>query len=342
MGAAADAAVDDPFALLTRTERALLRKVLPPGGAEPMLATLTDRRFSDPAWMYEHKFDGIRCLAFRHGSEVRLLSRNGERLDGRFPEVADEIGAQRSVDFVIDGEVVAFKGRRTSFELLQQRSGRTDARKSEINLRYYVFDILYFEGNDTRALPLRARKQLLRSAIGYDGPLKFTTHRKGDGERYFEQACRWGWEGLVAKRADSPYVPRRSPDWLKFKCGHGQEFVIGGFTEPRGSRIGFGAILVGYFRDDGSFHYAGKVGTGFSHATLVDVRERMDSLEVTGSPFVGARRFERGTHFVRPDLVVQVGFAEWTRDGLLRQPRFQEMREDKPALDVRRETPTGS
>lgn len=206
-----------------------------------MLATLTDRRFSDSGWIFERKFDGIRCLSFRHGSAVRLLSRNKERLDNTYPEIADEVAAQIEDDFVIDGEVVAVEGSRTSFALLQQRSGITDprrARSSRVKVRYYVFDVMYIDGNDVRSLPLRVRKQLLRSAIAFRGPLKFTVHRNGEGQEHFEQACRSDWEGVLAKRADSTYTSRRSPDWLKFKCAHGQEFVIGGFTEPRGSRIG--------------------------------------------------------------------------------------------------------
>jgi bifunctional non-homologous end joining protein LigD len=310
-----------------------------------MLATLTDRRFSDPAWIFERKFDGIRCLSFRHGSVVRLMSRNRERLDSTYPEIADEVAAQAENDFVIDGEVVAYEGSRTSFELLQQRSGITDphrARGSPVRVRYYVFDIVYLDGQDTRFAPLRARKRLLRSAITFRGPLKFTTHRNEEGERFFEQACTSGWEGLVAKRADSTYASRRSPDWLKFKCAHGQEFVVGGFTEPRGSRIGFGALLVGYYDDDGSLRYAGKVGTGFNDAVLRQLSETMDKLKVKTSPFSRNRGFERGTHFVRPELVVQVGFAEWTREGLLRQPRFQGVRQDKSAREVKREKPLES
>jgi bifunctional non-homologous end joining protein LigD len=331
----------DPFGTLTGAERALLQPAAPPEWVQPMLATLTDRRFSDPRWIFERKLDGIRCLSLRDGATVRLLSRNQDRMNETFPEIAEAIAAEPASDFVVDGEIVAFEGTRTSFELLQQRSGITDpdrARRSPVKVRYYVFDIVHLEGRDLRALPLRARKRLLRS-LTFGDPLTYTVHRNRDGERSFALACQRGWEGVMAKRADSPYVPRRSPDWLKFKCAHGQEFVIGGFTEPRGSRTGFGALLLGYYDDHGGLHYAGKVGTGFNEELLADLRVRLGRLEVDRSPFEGDRRFGRGAHFVRPELVAEVGFAEWTREGLLRQPRFQGLRPDKPAGEVFRERP---
>lgn len=309
-----------------------------------MLATLTDKRFSDAGWIYERKLDGIRCLAHRSGANVTLYSRKRLHLERTYPEIVDALGAQESDDFVIDGEVVAFEGRRTSFALLQQRSGITDparARESPVHVIYYVFDLLCLDGNDTRGLPLRSRKKLLKNAIEFTGPLRFTTHRNADGEDYLEHACASGWEGIIAKKADSVYASRRSPNWLKFKCTAGQEFVIGGFTRPTGSRTGFGALLLGYFEGD-RFVYAGKVGTGFDERTLRDLRAKLDDLEVGRSPFADARRFERGTHFVRPSIVAQIGFTEWTRDGMLRHPRFEGIREDKAASEVVREVARSS
>jgi bifunctional non-homologous end joining protein LigD len=306
-----------------------------------MLVTLTDRRVFGPEWLFERKLDGVRCISFRHGEELRLLSRNKQRLENTYPEVADDLAAQPSDDFVLDGEVVAFEQGRTSFARLQQRSGITDpdrARQSPVAVRYYVFDVLHLDGHDTRALALRSRKRLLRSAFAFGGHLRFTNHRNTDGEAYLDHACENGWEGIIAKRADSIYLSRRSTNWLKLKCGGGQELVIGGFTDPRGSRVGFGALLVGYFRGD-DFVYAGKVGTGFDDRTLRELRDRLEGMEVSRSPFAGSARFERGTHFVKPELVAEVGFTEWTREGMLRHPRFLGLRADKSARDIVREQP---
>jgi DNA ligase D-like protein (predicted ligase) len=319
--------------------RARLREARHPEWVDPMLATPTERRFSDPGWLFERKLDGIRCLAFRQGDRLRLLSRNQQRLDNTYPELADRIAAQAVDDFVLDGEVVAFENGRTSFALLQQRSGVTDARRarqSPVAVTYFVFDVLHLAGHDTRDLPLRVRKALLRRAIDLRAPLKYTRHRNGEGVGYFAHACSHGWEGLVAKRADSSYASRRSPNWLKFKCESGQELVIGGFTEPSGSRSGFGALLLGYHAD-GELRFAGKVGTGFDDKTLRELRRRLSSIEIERSPFADVRRFERGTHFVRPELVAQVGFTEWTRDGMLRHPRFLGLRTDKAASEVTRD-----
>lgn len=333
----------DPETVLGEQERALLRARDHPSWIDPMLATLTDRRFSDPNWIFERKLDGIRCLAFRSGETVRLLSRNKQRLDNTYPEIADALLSQPERDFVVDGEIVAFERGRTSFALLQQRSGITDpvrARKSNVAVEYHLFDILHVGGFDTMALPLRTRKQLLRTTIEFAPPLKFTVHRNGEGERLFDEGCSKGWEGVIAKRADSAYSSRRSTSWLKFKCERGQEFVVGGFTEPAGTRLGLGALLLGYYEGD-ELLYAGKVGTGFDDRTLRELRSRLDDLEVARSPFSSAHRyrFERRTHFVTPVLVAQVRFSEWTRDGMLRHPSFEGLRVDKPAAEVRRELP---
>jgi bifunctional non-homologous end joining protein LigD len=185
---------------------------------------------------------------------------------------------------------------------------------------------------------LRARKALPRRALAFHGPLRFTTHRNTTGEAYLRQACQWGWEGLIAKRADSAYVPKRSTDWLKFKRSQGQETVVGGFTEPAGSRIGFGALLVGYY-EGGRLRYAGKVGTGYDQRTLTGLRKRLDGLERERQPFAGDAIRERGAHWVRPELVAEIAFTEWTGDGKLRHPRFVGLRTDKAATGVVRERP---
>jgi bifunctional non-homologous end joining protein LigD len=319
----------DPFAALSTEERALLRPAPLPERVQAMAATLTEERFSDPGWIYERKLDGIRCLAIVDGRDVRLRSRNELNLNARFPEVAAALADDPASDLVLDGEIVAFDGTRTSFARLQQRGER------EVATFLYAFDLLHLAGHDTTALPLRARKALLRRAVAFRGPLRLTPHRNGEGEALFREACRKGWEGLIAKRADAPYTPGRSRDWLKFKCSAEQELVIGGFTAPHGSRTELGALLLGHYAD-GRLRYAGKVGTGFTRATLRDLGERLASLRQDRSPFADEVR-ERGATWVRPSLVAQVGFTEWTRDGRLRHPRFLGLRDDKAAAEVVRE-----
>jgi DNA ligase D-like protein (predicted ligase) len=242
----------------------------------------------------------------------------------------------------VDGEVVAFEGAVTSFSRLQRRMQTRDpdqARGSGVAVYYYVFDVLQVDGYDVTALPLRARKRVLRALLSFGDPLRFTPHRNTEGERFYEQACRKRWEGVIAKRAESTYVHRRSPDWLKFKCVNSQEFVVGGFTEPTGSRNEFGALLIGYWDGGGDLRYAGKVGTGFDERTLRDLGERLRRLERAASPFVD-RAPARTVHWVRPRLVCEVGFTEWTRDGRLRHPRFMGLRRDKPSREVVRERPS--
>jgi bifunctional non-homologous end joining protein LigD len=315
---------------------------LPPW-VEPELATLTRDRFSDPAWIFERKLDGERCLAFADTAGVRLLTRNRKDITTTFPEVAGALASWRSGDLLVDGEIVAFDGAQTRFQRLQPRFGVT--RPSEELLRstpvqYYVFDVLYAEGRDVRPLPLLERKEILRRALEFGDPLRLTEHRAGDGEAFYAEACREGWEGLIAKRADAPYVGGRTRDWLKFKCLNVQEMVVGGYTDPQGSRVGFGALLLGYYDADGHLVYAGKVGTGFDVPTLRSLRDRLGELERNSSPF-GRGRLPRpvGVHWVEPRLVAQIGFAEWTDDGQLRQPRFEGLRDDKDPADVVRESP---
>ncbi len=230
---------------------------------------------------------------------------------------------------VVDGEIVAFDGAQTSFARLQQRGERP------VEAFLYVFDILHLAGYDTGALPLRARKGLLRRALAFSGPIRLTPHRNRDGEELFRRACAAGWEGLIAKRADAPYTHGRSRDWLKFKCSAEQELVIGGYTAPRGSRTDLGALLLGHFAG-GRLRYAGKVGTGFTQATLRDLAARLAPLRRDDSPFADAPRLRDAT-WVEPRLVAQVGFTEWTRDGRLRHPRFLGLRDDKAAEEVVRE-----
>lgn len=309
-----------------------------PRWREPMLATLTHAHFSHPDWLFEIKLDGVRSVAVCDHETVRLVSRNRKQQNSAFPEVAEAVAATPPQRLVVDGEVVAFEHGRPSFGRLQHRMHLRDperARRSGIAVSYYLFDLLHLDGFDTTALPLATRKQLLEESVEFAGPLRFSTHRTEQGLIYFEEACKQGFEGLIAKQADSPYRPgTRSRTWLKFKCWSRQEFVIGGFTPPTGSRTGFGAVLVGYHHGS-RLRYAGKVGTGYDEDTLRRLRGKLDRLRQESPPFdeeVG----EPDVRWVTPRLVCEVAFAEWTADGRLRHPRFVGLRPDRnPAAVVR-------
>jgi bifunctional non-homologous end joining protein LigD len=306
-----------------------------------MLATLTDRRDFGDEWMLERKFDGERCVAHKLGSDVRLESRSGKDLTSTYPEVRAAVAAQRSREFRLDGEVVAFDGDQTSFTRLQQRLGVTQPSPEQVAKNpvvYCVFDLLDVEGEDLTDRPFVERRVRLTRTIRSSSALQLTEAWRNDSERRFAAACRSGWEGLIAKRADAPYVAGRSKSWLKLKCVWEQEFVIGGYTDPQGSREDFGALLVGYY-EQGSLRYAGKVGTGYTRAILHDLGNRLRELETAEPPFVDARPTPRGAHWTRPMLVAQIGFAEWTSDARLRQPRFLGLRDDKSPTEVIRERP---
>jgi bifunctional non-homologous end joining protein LigD len=330
----------DLLAELSDEERERLKPAEDPAWMEPMLARLTKKRFSDPDWLFERKLDGERALAFRHDDEVRLLSRNRKDLHASYPELVDALGRQPCADFVADGEIVAFEGHLTSFARLQGRMQTRDpeaARASGIAVVFYLFDLPHLAGYDLSGLSLRRRKALLREAITFEDPLRFTAHRNRDGEAFLREACEKGWEGLIAKRASGPYRHGRSSDWLKLKCSRGQELVIGGFTAPKGSREGFGALLLGYY-ENGRLRYAGKVGTGFDDRFLAEMRGHLDDLARARSPYdenVG----EAEVTFVEPELVAEIAFTEWTEAGRLRHPRFLGLRRDKAAHDVARELP---
>jgi bifunctional non-homologous end joining protein LigD len=327
---------------LPAAERGKARRRRMPNWTPPMLATLTEDRFSDPNWIFERKFDGVRCLAFVRRSTVRLLTRNQLSANERYPEIVDSLSGQDPSAFIVDGEAVAFRGRESSFSMLQTR-GRAPATRGRggVRLFFYVFDVLHVDGWDVTNLGLLHRKALLQEMLDYRGALRFTTHRTGAGDRYAREACEKGWEGIIAKLATSPYEQGRSRSWLKLKCVLEQEFVIGGYTEPQGSRDVLGALLVGYYRGR-DLIYAGKVGTGFDDETLADLSVSLSKLERATAPFVEDKGIPRkAVHWVKPTLVAQVGFAEWTGDGRLRHSRFLGLRTDKAARDVVREEPTG-
>jgi bifunctional non-homologous end joining protein LigD len=278
----------------------------------PMAATLTQERFTGPEWIFERKYDGIRLLAFRNGRNVQLFSRN--QLLQHYPAIADAILALDLHDVILDGEV--------------DWGGR--------NVGYHVFDILWVNGRDLMRLPLMERRAILRS-LELRAPLHAVPEVPGD--QPWKRACEEGWEGVIAKRRDSLYEHRRSPHWLKMKCEASQELVVGGFTDPQGERQGLGALLLGYF-EDADFVFAGKVGTGFDTRQLLSLREQLDRLEIPKSPFTKATGLPRiRAHWVKPDLVVQVAFIEWTVHGKLRHGRFLGIRKDKSPREVVREMP---
>jgi bifunctional non-homologous end joining protein LigD len=281
-----------------------------------MAATLTQERFAGPEWIFERKLDGIRLLAFKHGQKVQLFSRNRLPQNASYPAIAEAIAQLPVRDLILDGEATGVWGK-------QGKSA------------YHVFDILWLDGRDLMSLPLDQRRAELESL-----PLRSPLERVRSliDLKPWERACREGWEGVIAKRRDSQYEHRRSPHWLKMKCEASQELVVGGFTDPQGGRVGLGALLVGYFDGD-DFVYAGKVGTGFDTARLLDLRHRLDALEIPKPPFTKAVGLPRvRAHWVRPELVVQVAFIEWTVHGKLRHSRLLGERTDKSAREVVRET----
>lgn len=324
---------------LPENERKNLKKASMPDFVKPMLAKLSHDRFYNDEWIYERKLDGERCLAFKKKSSVTLKSRNNKKINVSYPEIERACLRISAHDVILDGEIVAFEGNVTSFARLQNRmhvQNKKKAEQSGVSVYYYVFDIVHVDGFDLSKLPLLSRKHVLRQLIEYENPLRFTTHRVNDTRKYYRQACRKGWEGLIVKKKDSTYVHTRSSEWKKFKCTNEQEFVIGGYTDPQGSRIGFGALLLGYYKG-GVLRYAGKVGTGFSDETLKHLKKKFSKKQTDTSPFL-KKICEKKTHWLKPVLVCEVGFTEWTSDNKLRHPRFLGLRRDKSPKDVHKES----
>ncbi|MCC6573883.1 MAG: non-homologous end-joining DNA ligase [Planctomycetes bacterium] len=299
-----------------------------------MLATLVEDYFSDSHWIFECKFDGWRCIVSSRAGKVTLWSRNHRDLSAVYPELVRTLSGQG--DYVADGELVAMQGGVSSFQRLQQRAGvRVAAPDPTIAVELYLFDLPWCAGYDLTQVPLLARKKVLKQAVRFNKLAHYTNHLASEGEKYRDLACKAGWEGVIAKRADSTYVSARSTDWLKFKCVRRQELVIVGYTEPQGARSDFGALLLGYY-DNKHLRYAGKVGTGFDQALLGDLGRKLARLE-RKSPAVTDPPRERGLHWVEPKLVGEIGFTEWTGEGRLRHPRFIALRTDKPAREIVRE-----
>lgn len=327
--------------ILSEEEFKSIKKKPFPGFKTPMLATLTDDYFNDPKWIFERKLDGVRCLITIKNGDVKLYSRNENLMNASYPELVTALKSHKYSNLIADGEIVAFDGKTTSFQKLQGRiqlKNNEQIKESKVKVFLYLFDILYLEGFDLTQLPLTLRKKVLRKSITWSSPIRFTPHRNQNGKELLKEACNKGWEGLIAKNSEANYVHSRSRNWLKFKCSQGQELVIGGFTEPQGERIGFGALLVGYYQD-GDLLYAGKVGTGFDDAFLKKWRKNFDKIRMEKSPFKNYQDSQQGkNHWIKPKYVGQFGFTEWTKTNKLRHPRFLGMRDDKDANEVVKET----
>lgn len=301
----------------------------------PQLATLVDEVPQGDEWVHEIKFDGYRILCELDEGRVTLFSRNGRDWTRAFRTVADALAKLPARRAILDGEVISEGGSGSQFQNLQNALSSGQGK-----LAYYVFDLLTLDGEDFTHKPLHQRKAALAKLLGRRardgrGIVRYTAHLEGHGERLFAEACKTSLEGIISKRRDRPYHPGRNLDWVKVKCHQEQELVIGGYTDPQGGRKGFGALLLGV-NERGGLRYAGKVGTGFTDASLRDMTKKLERLRVEKSPFQDAPR-ARDVHYVRPELVAQVVFTEWTKDGHLRHPSFKGLRADKAARAVVRE-----
>ncbi|HYC50547.1 MAG TPA: non-homologous end-joining DNA ligase [Gemmatimonadaceae bacterium] len=282
-----------------------------------MAATLTQERFSGGEWLFEKKLDGIRLLAYKQGKDVTLFSRNRLPQNRSYPEVVRAVAELPVRDAVLDGEATGVW------------AGGEGGR-----VAYHIFDVLWLNGRSVTQLPLEERRKLL-AGLPLEAPLRRVAALRGD--KPWEKACAEGWEGVIAKRIGSPYEHKRSKHWFKMKCEATQELVIGGFTDPQGGRVGLGALLVGFYDGD-DFVFAGKVGTGFDTKLLLSLRTRLDKLEISKVPFTRAKGLPKlRIHWVRPEIVVQVAFMEWTGDDKMRHPRLLGIRADKTPRECIRE-----
>ena len=309
---------------------------------KPILATLTTDYFSNKNWIYERKLDGVRCLIIKDKEKVIVKSRNNLVLNDSYPEIVTAAKKLAVEQIILDGEIVTFANKNTSFEKLQPRIGVKNPSKElikKIKIYVYVFDILYLDGYDITQLPLIKRKSILKQSVKFTGTLKYVTHKNTEGLQFLKEACKKGWEGLIAKKRDSVYIHERSKYWLKFKCIAEQELIVCGYTKPQNSRIGFGALLVGYYQDN-KLIYAGKVGTGYSDKFLEEFSKKLEKIKISKNPFYDKRSIEdKDAQFVKPVFVAEIGFQEWTRDNKLRHPRFLGLRDDKSAKEVVKEVP---
>ncbi len=312
-----------------------------------MLATPIDKPFDDDNWLYEIKWDGYRAVTFLDGKSVRLVSRNQNDLTAAYPELHSIPALVKARTAIVDGEIVALdEAGRSSFSLMQQRTGvgeggrRIRRTRDDIPVVYYAFDLLYLDGYDLMQCGLELRKQLLREIIPGNELLRYSDHCIGHGSALFEAAAQRGLEGIVAKRRTSCYEQKRSREWLKIKIVRRQECVIGGYTDPRGSRENFGSLVLGLYDDKGRLLPVGQVGSGFTGQTHAQMWKRLEALETTRSPFFGEVESDRRVHYVKPELVAEIKFTEWTHEGQsravkMRAPVFQGLRFDKEPRECR-------
>ncbi|MEP6791762.1 MAG: DNA ligase D, partial [Ramlibacter sp.] len=315
------------------------KKAALPESLQPQLATLVDAPPQDPGnWIYEIKFDGYRMLTRAAGGHIKLFTRNGNDWTHKLPELAAQLNAMDLPDGWYDGEII-MPGERVpaDFQALQ---GAFDTAHTA-NIVYYLFDVPYCAGHDLRDVPLEQRREVLQRIVERNpsGKVRFSAVFDAPPQDIVASACRLGLEGVVAKRRNSAYVPRRSSDWIKLKCGQRQEFVIGGYTDPKGSRTGIGSLLLGVHGKDGKLLYAGNVGTGFSEKTLADLREKLDAVAADKPAFAPDPELPRVAHWVKPQLIAEVAFGEWTKTGRIRHSVFHGLRADKKAAGIVREEP---
>jgi bifunctional non-homologous end joining protein LigD len=309
-----------------------------PGVIHPMLATLVDEPFSNPDWIFETKWDGFRSICFIKDGSARFVSRNQLEMTANYPElrnIAKQVAAKQAI---LDGEIVALDERgMPRFQLLQPRVGRKsglDALRGKAQIVYFVFDLLYCDGRDLMSCELIERKAALERILHAASFVKYSEHVGGEGGRFFKEIQKFHLEGMMAKRAASPYVQKRSADWLKVKSVQRSEVVIGGYTQPRGTRSHFGALVVGLYRGD-DLHYVGHTGGGFNEQTLGKIYKLLQPLKTDQGPFVVKPKTNEPVQWVKPKLVAEVKFSEWTADNRMRQPVFVGLREDKRPEDCR-------
>lgn len=302
-----------------------------PSWIAPMLATLVDKPFSKRGWLFEKKFDGVRCIVFMKDQTVKLYSRNKKLMNQTYPEIVKGFEKYKKINFIMDGEIVFKQGKIEHFSPLQSRMHRFSFIE-EKNLNFFAFDLLYYLDNDLRNLPLIERKKLLKSKFSFSIPIRYTSHIVTFGVNAFKKITKQGWEGVIAKNSQAPYLSKRGRYWLKFKAVNQQEFVIGGYTKPQKSRVGFGSLLIGFYENK-KLKYAGKVGTGYNEELLMYLSKKLKKIEIKTSPFINPIK-EKNAHFVSPKLVCECGYTEWTKDHKLRHPRFLSLRSDKRAKEV--------
>jgi bifunctional non-homologous end joining protein LigD len=309
-----------------------------PAEIKPMLATLVDEPFSDPDWIFETKWDGFRSICFIRNGDARFVSRNQIEMTGQYPELAKLAKQVDAREAILDGEIVALdKDGMPRFQLLQNklriRSG-SYAQATSATIVYFVFDLLYLDGHDLRNCSAVERKAALAKILRPAGFVKVSEHIAGEGQAFFREIEKFHLEGMIAKRADSKYLPRRSTDWLKVKTIMRAEVVVAGYTEPRGTRSYFGALVCGLYRG-GELHYVAHTGGGFNEKVLASIYKLMQPLRIKKSAFVKPPKTNEPVQWIKPALVAEVKFSEWTADNRLRQPVFVGLREDKDPKDCR-------